>query len=124
MIRIKRLKQSFVYAWRGLGKVVREEQNFKIELLAGLVAILLALWSKFNYLEMAILIIVVGLVLLMEIINSAIELISDVLKPQIDHYVKTIKDMMATAVLVASLLALVVGLLLFGHHWWTWQCWG
>lgn len=121
MIRLRRLKQSFIYACRGLVKVAREEQNFKIELFFGLLAVLLALWSKFSYLELAILVMVIGLVLLTEIINSAVELISDVLKPQIDHYVKTIKDMMATAVMTASLIAILVGLLLFGHHWWAWQ---
>lgn len=121
MIRIKRLIKSFTYAWRGLVKVVREEQNFKIELFFAILAIVLALWTGFNYIELTILIIVIGLVLLMEIINSAVELITDVLKPKLDHYVKTIKDMVATAVMISSLVAIAVGLLLFGYHWWGWH---
>ncbi|MFH1412682.1 MAG: diacylglycerol kinase family protein [bacterium] len=120
MIRIKRLFKSFIYAWRGLVKVLREEQNFKIEIFAGIVVIVLAIWSGFSYLELTILIIVIGLVLLMEVINSAVELISDILKPKLDHYVKIIKDMVATAVLIASLIAVSAGLILFGHHWWNW----
>ena len=117
MISIVRLVKSFVYASRGLGRIIKEEQNFKIELLVAVVVIILAWWAKFNYIEWAILAIVIGLVLIMEVINSVIELISDVLKPKLDHYVKEIKDMVATAVLLASLLAVIVGLILFYNHW-------
>ncbi|KKR15160.1 MAG: Diacylglycerol kinase [Candidatus Falkowbacteria bacterium GW2011_GWA2_39_24] len=117
MIRFRRLFKSFIYASRGLWQVIKEEQNFKIELLAALVVMVLAWWSNFNYLEWAILAIVIGLVLLMEVVNSVVELISDVLRPKLDHYIKTIKDMVATAVMLASLLAIVVGLILFSHHW-------
>jgi len=120
MIRLSRLFKSFIYAGRGLVKIFKEEQNFKIEVLLAIVALTLAWWSKFNYLELAILVLAIGLVLLMEVVNSAVELISDVLKPKLDHYVKTIKDMVATAVLIASLLAVVIGLLLFGYHWFNW----
>ena len=82
--------KSFNYACRGLIKIIREEQNFKIELLAGFIVIILAVWSEFNYIELALLALVIGIVLLMEIINSAVELFSDVLKPKLDHYAKVI----------------------------------
>ncbi|MFH0951214.1 MAG: diacylglycerol kinase family protein [bacterium] len=122
MIRFRRLFKSFIYASRGLWQVIKEEQNFKIELLVTLVVIVLAWWSDFNYLEWAVLALAIGVVLLMEVVNSVVELISDVLRPKLDHYIKTIKDMVATAVMLASLLAIVVGLILFGHHWqFLWQ---
>jgi len=56
---------------------------------------------------------VIGLVILMEIINSAIERITDVLKPRLDNYVKEIKDIMAAAVMLASVIAIIVGLIIF-----------
>lgn len=112
----RRLGKSFVYASRGLRGIIKSEQNFRVELLAMAAVLLLAWWFGFDYWEWALLLVVCGLVLLMEILNSVIELISDVLKPKLDSYAKQIKDMASTAVLVASLLAVVVGLILFGHH--------
>ncbi|MDD5031681.1 MAG: diacylglycerol kinase family protein [Patescibacteria group bacterium] len=113
MIRIRRLYKSFTYAFRGLGKTLREEQNLQIQSIAGLAAIILGWYFKIKNWEWAILILIIGLVVLMEIINSAIERITDVLKPRLDNYVKEIKDIMAAAVMLASIIALIVGLIVF-----------
>jgi len=116
MIRAKRLFKSFTYACRGLGKVFKEEQNFKIEIIAGVVVLALAIYFRFSYLDLAILVLVIGLVLLAEVVNSVVELISDILKPKLDYYVKKIKDMVAAAVLVASFTALIVGVIIFAKN--------
>ena len=55
----------------------------------------------------------IGLVILMEIVNSAVERVTDVLKPRINGYVKEIKDIMAAAVMLASLVALIIGVIIF-----------
>jgi diacylglycerol kinase len=116
MIRFKRLIKSFTYAFRGLAKVAHEEQNFRLELIAAAVVLTLSFIIGLAYWEIALLIIVIGLVLIMEIVNSAVEAISDVLKPKLDDYVKRIKDMTAAGVMTASLAALLVGCLIFGHY--------
>ena len=113
MVKIKRIVKSFNYAFRGLVKTFREEQNLKIQTIAGLIIIILAWYFQISRLEWLILILVIGLVILMEIINSAVERITDVLKPRINSYVKEIKDIMAAAVMLASLLAVIVGLIIF-----------
>ena len=113
MIKIKRLYKSFAYAFRGLGKTLREEQNLQIQSIAGLVVIILGWYFRIEVEEWLILILVIGLVILMEIINSAIERITDVLKPRLDNYVKEIKDIMAAAVMLASVIAVTVGLIIF-----------
>ena len=59
------------------------------------------------------LIFVIGLVILMEIANSAIERVTDVLKPRIHDYVKEIKDITAAGVMVASFIALIIGAIIF-----------
>ena len=52
----------------------------------------------------------------MEIVNSAVERVTDILKPRIHSYVKEIKDIMAAAVMLSSIGAVLVGLLIFGPH--------
>jgi len=113
MIRLKRLWRSFIYAGRGVLKVWREEQNFKIESLTALVAVVLAWRLGFSLSDWAVLLLAIGLVLIMEIINSAVEAISDCLKPRLDNYVKRIKDVVAAGVLLAALTAFLIGVLLF-----------
>lgn len=113
MIKIKRLFKSFKYAFRGLFKTLREEQNLQAQSALGLIAVLLGWYFKIQAWQWAVLALAIGLVILMEIINSAIERITDVLKPRIDNYVKEIKDIMAAAVMLASILAIIIGLIIF-----------
>jgi len=120
MISFKRLLKSFTYAFRGLAKVFREEQNLRIQSLAGILALILGLFLGLTRIEWAILIIASMLVLLMEVANSAVERITDLFKPRINTYVKEIKDIMAAAVMLSSIGAVLVGLLIFGPyliHW-------
>ncbi len=50
---------------------------------------------------------------MLEITNSAVERITDVLKPRINGYVKEIKDIMAAGVMMASIIAVVIGIFIF-----------
>lgn len=113
MIKITRLFKSFSYAIKGLIKTFKEEQNLRVQAIAGLAVLFLAWFFKVERIEWALLIVVIFLVILVEIINSAIERAADVLKPRIDSYVKEIKDIMAAAVMIASIAAVIVGLIIF-----------
>lgn len=116
MLSCRRLLKSFCYARQGLWRVAKEEQNFAIELVIGSIAILLALSLSFNLVEWMILLLTIGFVLIAELLNSAVERVSDLLKPRLDIYVKEIKDIMAATVFLAAGLSIVVGLLLFWPH--------
>ena len=116
MIRLKRLFKSFKYALRGLIKTFREEQNLRVQSIMGLGALLLGWYLGISRIEWALLIFAIGIVILMEIVNSAVERITDVLKPRINFYVKEIKDIMAAAVLLASLAAVLIGVIIFGPY--------
>lgn len=116
MIRINRLFKSFGYALKGLFKTFREEQNLRLQTAASLIAVALAAYFRLNRAEWTALILVIGLVLVAEIVNSAVERITDVLKPRINSYVKEIKDIMAAAVLLASLTAIAAGVFIFWPH--------
>lgn len=115
--KVKRLLKSFVYASRGLIQVIRREQNFRLELTAAALVILGGWYYHFRPGEWAVAILTIGFVLLMEVVNSLVELLSDLLKPKLDHYVKAVKDVGAAAVLLAAVVAVTVGWCLFSPHW-------
>ena len=94
-------------------KTFKEEQNLKIQAIAACAVVIFAVYFNITRTEWMFLIFVIGLVILMEIANSAIERVTDVLKPRIHDYVKEIKDIAAAGVMVASLMALIVGIIIF-----------
>lgn len=116
MIKIKRLLKSFIYAFRGLRKVFKEEQNLRVQSIFAFFVICLGFYFHVSSTEWCFLILSIGLVILMEILNSAVERITDVLKPRLNTYVKEIKDIMAAAVLLSSFLSVFIGLIVFWHY--------
>jgi undecaprenol kinase len=116
MIKIIRLCKSFAYAFRGLFKIFRAEQNLQIHAIVAIIIIVLGFIFKIKPLEWCALLIMIALVILMEMINSAIERMVDILKPRIHEHVRETKDIMAAAVMIASILAVAVGLIIFIPH--------
>lgn len=110
---LARLFKSFKYAFKGIICALKEEQNFRFQIVAAILIIILMMVFSVSNTEKVILIIVISLVLTVELINSIFERIVDILKPRVHPYAKKIKDMMAAAVLVVSLAALASGLIIF-----------
>lgn len=92
--------------------VISEEQTFKIQVVAAILVLFLMFWFPLTALERAILILSIILVLSLELINSQIERILDFLQPNHHPKIKRIKDLSASAVLIASLGSIVIGLLI------------
>lgn len=113
MVRLIRLVKSFSYAFRGLFKTFREEQNLQVQSIIGIIIIIFGFYFKIEPIEWCFIISVIFLVVLMEMINSAIERVADALKPRIHAYVKELKDIMAATVMLSAILAIVVGLIIF-----------
>lgn len=89
------------------------EQSFRIQLVAALIVIALAGWFSVRWFEWVVLLLLIGFVLSLELINSIFERIVDTFKPRMHPVVRDIKDMMAAAVLIASVFSLVIGLTIF-----------
>jgi diacylglycerol kinase len=113
MARRTRLFKSFKFAWQGLVKVFKEEQNFQIHSAIAVLILLLAFYFQIVVWQWVILILIIALVLVLEIINSIFERLLDLLKPRIHEYVGDIKDMTAAAVFVGALAAVIIGLIIF-----------
>lgn len=112
----QRLLKSVNFAFRGLKKVWRTEKNFRIHVLIATLVMLGAFFIGLTSFDYLILLLTITLVLTLEIINSGIERLVDMLAPATHHFVKEIKDLFAAVVLLSSILAVIVGLLVFGPY--------
>lgn len=112
----RRLKQSFVYAVQGIRFTWRREQNFRIHTVVSLAVLILAQLLQVPYLEQIILLIVIGAVIGMELINTALEHVVDLVVQSYDERAKVIKDTAAGAVFIFSITAAIIGLMIFIPH--------
>ena len=104
---------SFSSATKGIGYVFHSERNFKIQSIFALLAIFCSFIFPLQRSEQLLIFVSVFSVLIMEICNTAVEKFSDLLKPRLHSYVKDVKNMMAGAVLLTSLLSVIIGLYIF-----------
>jgi diacylglycerol kinase len=116
MINFRKLRLAFKVAFRGLGLVIREEQTFKIQVVVGALVVFFMFYFPLKALERTVLILAIVLVLSLELINSQIERILDLLQPNFDPKIRRIKDLSASAVLVVTIGSVFVGLLIFLPH--------
>jgi diacylglycerol kinase len=87
--------------------------NFRVHLVAGIGAICLAFYFRITEIEWLFLIAAVAVVLCAESLNTALERTVDLLQPERHPLARDAKDLGAAAVLIASLFALIVGLIVF-----------
>jgi diacylglycerol kinase len=116
MTSMQRLLASFRDAGRGLVYVFKNEQNFRIQTVVGLVVFVVILYLPLRTWEAIVLILLVIMVLTMELLNTALEHFTDLFKPRVHPSVGVIKDIMAASVLMTSLGALIIGLIIIGSH--------
>lgn len=111
MTELRRWLRSAGYARAGVAHAWRTQPNFRIECLAAALALPLAIALKAN---VALIALCCGVVLALELVNTATEALVDLCSPEFHHLAKVAKDTAAGAVLLASAAALVVGLCEFG----------
>lgn len=108
--------RSLKFAWKGIATLARQEQSFRLQLMAAAVAAAMTWYFELSRSETALILVVAGSVLVLELLNSAVERLVDLFKPRIHEYAEEIKDLMAGAVLVGSIGAFIVGCLVFIPH--------
>jgi diacylglycerol kinase (ATP) len=106
--------RSFKFAGAGIVTLIRTQPNARVHVVLGLLAGWLAYVLALSPLECAVLAVTIGLVLVTEAINSAIESAVDLASPSIHPLARQAKDVAAGAVLLSAVTAVVVGLALFG----------
>lgn len=112
---VKRAK-SFINAGRGVYIFVKTTHNAWLHISILIIAIALGIYFKITNIEWVMLIIVGGVVLGAEAFNTAIEIDIDLTSPEYHPYARDTKDVAAGAVLISAVMALIVGILIFGKY--------
>ncbi|NEP62787.1 MAG: diacylglycerol kinase family protein [Symploca sp. SIO2G7] len=100
---------SFRYAWAGIIYAVSTQRNFRIHLIVALVGLSLGIMLRITALEAAVVAVTVSAVLVMELMNTALESVVDLTVGQTYHELaKIAKDCAAGAVLISAIAALLV----------------
>jgi len=113
MSQTRRLQRSFWFAFYGLYTAVKQEPNFRIHLVIATMVSILGIVVKLSVLEWLVLCFTIVFVLILELLNTAMEAIVDMVSPEIQEKAKVAKDVTAAAVLMGALYSLVVLIVLF-----------
>lgn len=111
-----RLAKSFKDASHGVWHAFKTEGNFRIQVLFSLLVLIAAAYFPLKTWEIILVILMIGWVLTMELMNTAMEYFTDLLKPRLHHYVYAIKDLMAAAVLISAAGSAIIGVIIFLPH--------
>lgn len=111
--RSKRLIDSFRYAISGICYTFKTERNFKIHIFATILVVLLASLFSVSRVEWLMLIIVIGMTLTLELVNTAVERVVNMLTTEYHPLAKIVKDVAAGAVFISSIISMIVGLCIF-----------
>jgi diacylglycerol kinase len=107
-----RLK-SFRFAFNGIKKLIKNEHNARIHIVALICVIGLGVFLKIELTEWIALTIVSGLVILTELLNTAVERLADFVETDWNEKIGIIKDYCAGAVLISAIISLIIGGLIF-----------
>ena len=105
--------ESFGHALNGISYTASHERNFRIELCFAIGVTIAAFLFKVSIIEWAILVLTIGIILALEIINTAIERSVDLVTKEYRELAKIAKDASAGAVLVMSFFSVVIGIIIF-----------
>jgi diacylglycerol kinase len=105
--------KSFLYAWNGIVMALREQRNLRIHFAATVLVILAGLYFSVTATEWCILLLCIALVISIELINSSIEDLVNLVTAEWKPQAGKIKDIAAGAVLVMAIIALIVGIIIF-----------
>ncbi|GAA4447260.1 diacylglycerol kinase [Nibrella saemangeumensis] len=114
MINIRKVFRSFRFAFRGIFDLFLYENNAKVHLVAAVAVVALGFWLDLSTVEWAIILSQIGLVWMAEALNTALEKLADVVSPERHPGIGAAKDMAAGGVLMVVIMAVVVGLIIFG----------
>jgi len=110
---MKKLLNSFKYAFQGFSHATKTQLNFRVHLFATAIALLLGWYLHLSANEWLWVILTITLVLAVELLNTAIEILTDMVSPNWNEKAGHVKDVSAAAVTIAAFFAIVVGCIIF-----------
>ena len=110
---MKTFFNAVLFALHGIKQFISRERNGRIQIAFGATAIILGFTVSLTSFQWLLVLFCIGLVISLEMINSAIERYCDLVTTDFHPGIKVIKDVAAGAVLVASVTSLIIGLIIF-----------
>lgn len=107
------LYRSFGYAFEGIFCGIRKERNMKIHCIAAICVVIAGVIFKISRIEWCLCLILFGMILSLELVNTAMEAVVDLVTEEYRPLAKLAKDTAAGAVLIAAIMAVLVGILIF-----------
>lgn len=111
---LKKHHISFKNAFAGLRYAITSQPNFKIHFSLAAVALALGFFLKISFLEMTILILIIVVCLTIEMVNTAIESVTDLVTEEWREDAKIAKDVSAGMMLLTAIGAILTALLILG----------
>jgi diacylglycerol kinase len=105
--------KSFSYALEGLKTALQQEPNFRIHIFMAALALTLGVFLKLSTLEWLFLSFTIFYVITLELLNTVLEALVNLVSPEHQYFAKVAKDVSAACVLMAAFLSVIVGLILF-----------
>ncbi|MBQ6713854.1 MAG: diacylglycerol kinase family protein [Selenomonadales bacterium] len=109
-----RIMQSFRYAARGIITAYREERQMKVHTAAAVMAVVCGIVADLSRAEWAILALTIAMVITLELVNTAVERVVDMVTEDYHPLAEKAKDIAAGAVLAGAITSVIVGICLFG----------
>lgn len=107
------LYKSFSYAFEGIFTCIRKERNIKIHCVFMFLVIIAGLLLHLSMTEWCICLILFGLILSLELVNTAVESVVDLVTEERKPLAKVAKDTAAGAVLISAIMAAIIGCIIF-----------
>lgn len=112
----KRFYKSFKFAWNGIFQTFKSERNFQIHVYISSLIIILGFYLKFTMFDWVVILFLIGGMLALELMNTAIEHVVDLITEDYNPIAKAAKDAAAGAVLVYAILSVIIGVILLLRH--------
>lgn len=108
-----RLLKSFGYALSGMAAAAKKERNMQIHIFFGIAAICFSVFFAISKMEWLFILLAIGGMLSLELLNTAVERVVDLVTEEYHPIAKQAKDMAAGAVLVYACISVLIGLIIF-----------
>jgi diacylglycerol kinase len=109
---VEKFLKGFGFAFKGLIYAFKTQLNFKVHTALAVVIVCLGWYYNCNSTEWLWILLAISSVLIIELINTAIEVLTDLVSPAYHPKAGIVKDVSAAAVLIAAFFAVAVGLII------------
>ena len=108
--------KSFIYALQGIWSGIADQRNLKFQLAVAIVVVGAGFYLSIQAIEWCVILMCISLVISLELVNTAVENLVDLVTLERKPLAGKIKDIAAGAVLIASAISLIIGIIIFRKY--------